>query len=208
MLHSRDPFVFGSWYRYDSCVLTSLFYSSSQVYSTDVKKSTIKVKKARIWVLWLTVSKRRPLYMSTKVDNLSFFRRWQSIKEKNWLSCRVCYLWSCAVPVFRFENNTIWFCAIWSGTSYAPQHSFGDITVWPVIALGIHGPFCHKRPAFASRTTVVLFVKLERGVFGSFGAPFSVIFRSVIMVFCPGHYITLIKMPINMVTINPVSAKM
>ena len=152
--------------------------------------------------------KCRPFYMSTKVDNHFVCKDDSPITEKNWLSCRVWYLWSCAVPVFRFENHTIWFRAIWSGTSYAPQHSFGDITVWPISAGRIHGPFCHKRPAFASRTTVVLFVELIRGVFGSFGSPFSIILCSVIMVFCPGHYITLIKMPINMVTIKPVSARM
>ena len=71
-----------------------------------------------------------------------------------------------------------------------------------------HGFFCQEQSVFAFWTLIVFFMKLFARHFGSFDG----VFCPTIVVFVssngsPRHYITLMKMPINMVTIRPVNAR-
>ena len=134
----------------------------------------------------------------------------QSIRDNNGsLINHHRYLFSSRVPILRFEDHTIWFTTVSCGTSHTPCHPFGLISVGSIVSMYAHRFFCQEHSAFAFWTLIVLFVKLFTSHFGSFDCVFGP--TIVIFVFgnCPSrHYITLMNMPINMVTIRPVKARM
>ena len=118
------------------------------------------------------------------------------------------YLFSSRVPIIRFEYHTIRFATIFGGTSYSPCHSFGLITIGSVVGVHTHGFFRQKYCAFTFFTLIFFGMKLFRSHFGSF----DWVFAPTVAIFETGnvrssHYITLMKMPINMVTIRPVNAR-
>jgi len=165
---------------------------------TTCKKSTDK------WVFWAIRWLRRSLcYASLEIAPQSLIR-----DNNGSLVNHHKYLFSCGIPIFWFENHSIRFATIFGHTSDTPCHSFGLITIGSVVFVNAHGFFCQKDGAATHFTLVVFFVKLFWRDFASFGAVFGP--TVVVLVCCETafHYITLMKMPINMVTIKPVSASM
>ena len=127
------------------------------------------------------------------------------------LSTTTKYLCPSGVPTFRFKDNCKWFPTVFGIASHSPCHPMGEITISSILSVKFvrTGFFCKKRFAFAFWTNIFFFMKLIASHFLTLHS----IFGPIVSVFFfgygpPGHYITLMKMPINMVTIRPVNARM